>query len=364
MRNKVVTFGEILGRLTPGGGLRLIQACPGAFQLAPAGSEVNVAVSIALLGGQAEFVSALPDHAVARAFIANIRGLGVDTSHVVLTDSGRLGMFFCEPGANQRPSKVIYDREGSAFSAVPGDRYPWESIFEDARWFHVSGITLALSRVASRAAIDAARAARERGLTVSCDLNFRKQLWRWDPELPPRRLAQTTMRELLASADVLIGNEQDAEDVLGIGVPRLDAPQEPDPADAYREVAAEISRQFPRLSKVAITLRESISASHNRWGGMLYDCAARQAHFAPWKAGAYRPYPIMPIVDRVGAGDAFAAGLIFALLAPELQAPPAALSFAVAASCLAHSVVGDFNFSTRDEVEALMNGSESGRIQR
>jgi len=361
---KIVTFGEIMGRMAPDGCLRFAQALPGQLTVTFAGAEANVAASIAILGGESIFVSALPKHAIADACIATLKGLGVDTSYILRSDVGRLGLYFLETGANQRPGNVIYDREGSSIGMTAADSYPWKSIFKGADWFHISGITPAISSTAAQAALAAVKEARAGGLTVSCDLNFRKKLWRWDPAYSPNQLAEKTMRQILSFVDVVIGNEQDAMDVLGINAGDTDVNSGKLAIERYPEVAKKIVSQFNNVSKVAITLRESISASHNNWGAMLYEAGEQKVLYAPWCNGAYEPYQIKNIVDRVGAGDSFAAGLIFALTNPQLSQTPTALSFAVAASCLAHSVYGDFNYCKRSEVEALMKGSGSGRVVR
>jgi 2-dehydro-3-deoxygluconokinase len=362
---KVVTFGEIMGRLATPGFLRLRQALPGPLDVTFAGAEANVAVSLSLLGADAVFVTALPNNVLAEACIATLDGLGVDTRHIVHSDEGRFGLYFLETGANQRPSQVIYDRDGSSISRTPPERYPWETIFEDARWFHVTGITPAISQVAADATLTAVKAARRAGISVSCDLNFRKKLWRWDPSQSAKQLAGETMRQVLLHVDMVIANEEDCESVLGIQAADTDVEAGKLQIDRYPDVARQVAQQFPEIAKVAITLRESISASHNNWGGMLYDASEDETHFAPLDAnGAYCPYPIRNIVDRVGGGDSFAAALIFASLTDEFQEPSLAIRFAVAASCLAHSVTGDFNFATRNEVEALMHGSVAGRVVR
>jgi 2-dehydro-3-deoxygluconokinase len=360
----IVTFGEIMGRLCPPGHQRLRQILPGPLALTFGGAEANVAVSLALLGARAAFVTALPDHDLADACVQTLCGLGVDTAHILRTRQGRLGLYFVEKGANQRPSSVLYDRAHSAISLTPADQYDWTAIFADARWLHVSGITPAISRLAFEATLGAVRAARARGLSVSCDLNFRRKLWQWEPGVKAAELARRCLAEILPHADLAIANEEDAADVLGIHAEGSDVAGGRLAVDRYPQVAAELVRRFPNLAKVGITLRESISASHNNWGGLLYDAAARRAFFAPEVNGAYSPFEIRDIVDRVGAGDAFAAGLVFALNTPELAAPALAIRFAVAASCLAHSVEGDFNYSTRAEIEALMGGDASGRVKR
>jgi 2-dehydro-3-deoxygluconokinase len=364
MKNTIVTFGEIMGRFAPAGFARFRQTLPGSMDLTFGGAESNVATSVALLGGKTRFVTALPNHAIAESCLTTLRGIGVDTSYILRPKVGRFGLYFLETGANQRPSNVIYDREGSAISLTPGEDYAWSEIFADACWFHVTGITAALSANAAEAAILAARLAREAGATVSCDLNFRKKLWNWEPGTGPRELAEKTMRRLLEFVDVVIANEEDAADVLSIHAADTDVHAGQVAHEKYPAVAREIQRQFPQVKQVAITLRESLSASHNNWGAMLLDTATDTVHFAPLRDGQYEPYQIKNIVDRVGGGDSFGAGLIFALTTPELQEPGRALSFAVAASCLAHSLPGDINYVTRAEVESLMGGSASGRVVR
>lgn len=365
MNTSVVTFGEIMGRVAPPGFLRFTQALPGSMEYTFGGGEANVAVSVAQLGGKSSFVTALPKHAIADACINNLRGLGVDTSHIVRTAEGRLGLYYLEAGANQRPSNVIYDRDYSSVMITPPTAYDWPGIFAQAGWFHVTGITPALSKNAALATLAALRAADEAEVTISCDLNFRKKLWNWKQGMKPRQLAEETMRQLLPYIDVVIANEEDAEQVLGIKAAGTDVEAGTLKVDAYCEVAAQIVEQFPNVSKVAITLRESISASHNNWGGMLYDADTRLAHLAPLNsADEYAPYEIRDIVDRVGGGDSFAAGLIYALSTEGLREPANAIRFAVAASCLKHSIIGDFNYVTRAEVEALAGGSASGRVNR
>lgn len=360
----IVTFGEIMGRLAPAGFQRFRQALPGPMDLTFGGAEANVAASVALLGGSARFVTALPRHAIADACVGTLASLGVDTRFIERTAEGRLGLYFLETGANQRPSNVIYDRADSSVSRTLGESYNWAGALEGASWLHTTGITAALSATAASAVGVALRAAKAAGLTTSCDLNYRKKLWSWETGTSPKALAEKVMRGLLPSVDVLIANEEDAADVLNIHAAETDVESGRVAHDKYPDVARQIAREFPNLKFVAITLRESISASHNNWGAMLYDASTGQAHFAPLKNGSYQPYEIRNIVDRVGGGDSFGAGLIFALTTPEWQEPAQAIRFAVAASCLAHSVPGDINFVTRAEVEALAGGSASGRVVR
>lgn len=361
---RVVTFGEIMGRLTPQGTWRLRQSLPGTLEVSFAGAEANVAASLAMFGLTARFVSALPTHAIADACVAALAAVGVQTQHILRRDDGRLGLYFLETGANQRPSQVIYDRDGSTISRTPPDAYAWKEILDGAAWFHVTGITPAISELAAESTRAAVQTAKELGVTVSCDLNFRKKLWRWNGSRSPRDLAERTMRQILPHVDVLVANEEDCGDVLGIRAGDTDVSAGTLVIDRYPDVARSVVEQFPGITHVAITLRESISASHNNWGGMLYNAKEGAAHFAPLAGGEYRPYAITHIVDRVGAGDAFAAGLIFAMLTPELASPDRAVAFAAAASCLAHSILGDFNFSSRSEIEALMGGAATGRVIR
>ncbi len=364
MNNKIVTFGEVMGRFAPDEFLRFAQVMPGKLNLTFGGAESNVAGSIALLGGNAAFISALPKNALGDACIAFFRSIGVDTSGIVRSNKGRLGLYFLETGANQRPSNVIYDRENATVATTPADAYDWNKKFTGASWFHISGITPAISMTAAEASLAAVKAAQKNNVTVSCDLNFRKKLWNWNSSVKPCELAEKTMREILPYVDVVIANEEDASDVLGIHAVDTDVNSGKIAIEKYPQVAAKIVSQFPNVAKVAITLRESISASHNNWGAMLYDTRTQEAFYAPLKSGKYESYEIKNIVDRVGGGDSFAAGLIFALTTPELSENGKAIAFAVAASCLAHSISGDINYSSRQEVEALMGGSCSGRVVR
>ncbi len=359
----VVTFGEIMGRMAAPENLRLRQTR--TMEVTYAGAEASVASSICNFGGSARYVTALPKHTLADAVMDTVRAVGIDTRYIVRTDQGRLGLYFLETGANQRPSNVVYDRAGSAISLTPAERYPWDEIFEGAQWLHISGITPALSRIAAEATLAAARKAKEAGSQVSCDLNFRKKLWRWEPSRKPGELAEEIMRTILPFVDVVIANEEDCSDVLGIHAAESDVNAGTLNTARYPDVARQVAEQFPNVSKVAITLRESFSASHNNWGAVLYDAVQGQPFFAPLDGnGDYEPYQIRNIVDRVGGGDSFAAGLIFALITPELSEPQRAVRFAVAASCLKHSIKGDVNWSTRAEVESLMGGSASGRVVR
>jgi len=365
MSKRVVTFGEVMGRIAPPGFVRFTQALPGAMDFTFGGGEANVAASLALFGADATFVTALPKTPIGDACVMTLRGLGIDTTKIVRTSGGRLGLYYLEAGANQRASNVVYDRDHSSVMITPADAYDWADIFRGAAWFHVTGITPALSANAANATLVAAQAAKAAGAQVSCDLNFRKKLWNWRPGTRPRDLAEETMRGVLPYVDVVIANEEDAEQVLRIKAAGTDVESGHLEVAAYQDVAAQIVGQFPNVSRVAITLRESISATHNNWGGMLYDAATKLSHYAPLTAdGDYCPYEIRNIVDRVGGGDSFAAGLIFALLTDGLNDAASAIRYAVAASCLKHSILGDMNYATRAEVEGLMAGQASGRVNR
>lgn len=362
---RVVTLGEVMLRMMPAGWLRLGQALPGSLDATFGGAEVNVAVSIAAQGGSAAFCTSLPDNPLTDAFVAQLRSFGVDVDLVLRRPEGRFGIYFVENGANQRGGTVTYDRSGSTISLTPAAAYPWENIFSGADWFHITGITPSLSRASAETSRAAVEQAARHQITVSCDLNFRKKLWNWEPGTKPAALARKTMESMLPNIHVLIANEEDAELVLGIHAADTNVESGQLNLSGYEQVAKEISSRYPNLRSIAITLRESVSASHNNWGAMLYDVATRKAVFAPLdSSGRYAPYEITHIVDRVGAGDSFAGGLIFAMKTPELAEPETALRYAVAASCLKHSILGDFNLVTRAEVEALMKGNSRGRVSR
>jgi 2-dehydro-3-deoxygluconokinase len=362
---RVVTFGEVMLRLAPVEFMRLRQVIPGRLESTFGGGELNVAVSIAFQGGESAFLTASPDNAITDCLAQEMKKLGVDSSLIQRVSNGRFGIYFVETGANQRPGTVTYDREGSSIAVTDSTSYDFDNAFAGANWFHITGITPAISKQAARAALDSVQAAKSAGLRVSCDLNFRKKLWRWKADSEPVELARQTMRELVQHIDVVIANEEDADLCLGIADSGSDVESGSINTEGYTNVAKEIVAQFPNVSQVAITLRESISASHNNWGAMFYDAGSDTAHFAPLNDEAgYSPYEIRNIVDRVGAGDSFAGGLIFALNTPELADPATALRYAVAASCLKHSTKGDFNYSSRSEIESLMKGSGSGRVQR
>jgi 2-dehydro-3-deoxygluconokinase len=343
MTAKVVTFGEIMLRLAPPGFERFLQTPQ--FVATFGGAEANVAVTLASCGLPAGFVTVLPANSIGDAAVAELRRFGVDTSHVVRA-AGRLGVYYLEAGANQRPSRIVYDRDHSAMAlAKPGD-ISWAGIFEGTTWFHISGITPALSASAADTALESLRNARSAGLTVSCDLNYRKNLWRWG------KTARDVMPELVKLTDVLIANEEDIQTALGLEV-EVDVQSGQLDRGQYEKLAGRVRSAYPNLGAIAITLRESVSASHNGWSACLHDGK---------KFLMSRRYDITHIVDRVGAGDCFAAGLIYGMLGG--LASQETLEFAVAASCLKHSIPGDFSRLSVAEVNALLKEGGSGRVQR
>ncbi len=341
---KVVSFGEIMLRLKSPGLERLFQSP--LMEATFGGSEANVAVALARLGQEAAFLTALPDNQIGRECIRELRYHGVDVSRIAVK-KGRMGIYFFENGSNQRPSNVIYDRAGSAIAEIePGD-IDWEKAFEGAGWFHISGITPAISRKAADASIAAVKAAAKAGLTISFDLNFRAKLWNYGAK------AQDVMGEIAEYAQVLIGNEEDYQKSLGLEGPKLAADGRIDKAE-YAAMCERALARYPKVEYAAVTLRESRSADHNDWSAMLVSKKA---------ALVSRKYSITDIVDRVGAGDSFSAGLIYGLLHFKDDAQKA-LEHAVALSCLKHSISGDFALIEPGEVQKLMGGDASGRVQR
>ena len=338
---KIITFGEIMLRLAPEGYQRFLQA--GTYGATYGGGEANVAVSLAGFGLDAAFVTKLPKHEIGQAAVNKLREFGVDTSFIARGGS-RVGIYFLEKGASQRPSKVIYDRANSAIAQASSADFDWKAIFTNAAWFHFTGITPALSDASAAICLEACKAAKDAGLTVSCDLNYRKNLW-------TREKAGEVMGRLMEYVDICIANEEDAADVFGIKAGGSDVTGGKISHEGYKEVAAALIKRFA-FKQTAITLRESISANDNNWAAML--CDGANYYFS-------KKYP-MHIVDRVGGGDSFGAGLIYGTL---LALPPQErLEFAVAASCLKHSIEGDFNLVSVDEVQKLASGDASGRVQR
>ncbi len=361
----ILTFGEIMLRLSTPGALRFGQCLPGSFNTSFGGGEANVAVSLANYGNQVSFMSAVPDGTITDSLIREMNRYRVDSSRLVRCKEGRFGIYFIESGSNQRPSVVVYDRSGSSISLTEAGDYDFDKALEGITWIHTTGITPALSRQAYEATRELVSKAAAKGIPVSVDLNFRKKLWRWDASREPKALAQACMTEILKDVSLVIANEEDAADVLGIHAKGTSIEAGQISAEAYIDVAREITARFPSVKQVAITLRESYSADHNNWGGMLYAKAEDRAWFAPLDAdGNYQPYEIRDIVDRVGGGDSFGGGLIHALCSKAYSAPQEAIRFAVAASALKHTVTGDFNQVTEGEVATLMKGSGSGRVQR
>ena len=340
--SRIITFGEIMMRLNPPGYLRFLQTQ--SFEATYAGGEANVAVSLANFGDDAAFVSKVPEHEIGQNAVNALRRYGVDTSRI-LRGGPRLGVYYCEKGASQRGSKVIYDRAGSSIALAKRAEFDWDSIFDGADWFHFTGITPALGGDIPAVCLDACKAAREKGITVSCDLNYRGKLW-------TREKAGEVMAQLMPYVDVCIANEEDAKDVFGIAAENTDINAGCLDREGYLSVARQLTERFG-FRAVAITLRGSISASENNWSGMLYRDGA--ACFA-------RNY-LIHLVDRVGGGDSFGGGLIHAMRKwpddPQMQ-----IEYAVAASCLKQATEFDFNLASEKEVLALVGGNASGRVQR
>ena len=344
---KVVTFGEIMLRLSPPANLRLSQA--NSFDVVYGGGESNVAVSLSNYGLPVEFVTRLPQNDLGECAMMEMRKRGVGTQHIIY-GGDRLGIYFLETGAVSRGSKVIYDRAHSAMAEITAGMIDWDSVFEGVGWFHWTGITPAISQGASDACLEAVKIASEKGITVSTDLNYRAKLWKYGKPSEP------IMTELTSFCDIILGNEEDAEKHFGIKPEGLDITTQGDQvkAEAFQSVCEQMMKKFPKAKKVITTLRGSISASHNTWAGILYD--GKKIYSSP-------EYKITHIVDRVGGGDAFMGGLIYGLLQyPEDDQN--ALNFAVAASCLKHTIKGDANLVTVAEVEKLMSGDASGRVAR
>ncbi|HMK08171.1 MAG TPA: sugar kinase [Anaerolineales bacterium] len=348
MSHRVVTFGEIMLRLKSPAHERLLQSP--WLEATFGGGEANVAASLAAFGVEVDFVTALPANALGEACLTALRSLGIGTSHIVRAGE-RLGLYFLEAGSNQRPSRVLYDRSGSAFMLTPPQAYDWPRLLDGASWFHVSGITPALSENTAAAALAAMRTARQLGLTVSCDYNFRKNLWKYG------RSAQQVMPELVRLCDVGMANEEDCQKALGISAQGIEASGDPDDSAlnlaAFQALSDKVLAAFPGLRQQAITLRESVNADRNAWSACLNN---RQTFLHSVR------YDLSDVVDRVGTGDAFAAGLIYGSLTGLEDR--GTLEFAAAASCLKHTIPGDMNRSTVAEVEQLLREGGSGRISR
>lgn len=341
----VVSFGEIMLRLSPPNNLRFSQAR--SFDVIYGGGESNVAVSLSHFGVDARYVTRLPANDIGDACENYLRQFGIDTRYIV-RGGDRLGIYYLEHGAVHRGSKVIYDRADSALATIQTSMIDWRAAFEGADWFHWTGITPAVSEGAAQTCLEAVQVAREMGLTISCDLNYRSKLWKWG------RIPGDVMHELVEYCDVAIGNEEDAAKVFGIHAPDTDVTSGKLDPSKYRTVCQQLAQRFPQLKKIAITLRGSLSASHNTWSAVLWD--SNELYIGP-------TLDITHIVDRVGGGDSFVAGLIYALLnfKDDYQH---AVDFAVAASALKHTIFGDFNLVDVAEVEKLVGGDASGRVSR
>ena len=345
--SKVITFGEIMLRLATPDYLRFSQAT--TLSATFGGGEANVAVSLANYGVDVEFVTRLPKNDIAAACVGELRKYGVGVNNIVYGGE-RLGIYFLETGAVARPSKVVYDRAHSSISTIEKGMIDWEKVFEGADWFHWTGITPAISASAAEVCLEACKAANRLGVTVSCDLNFRKNLWKYG------KTAAEVMPALVECCDVILGNEEDAEKVFGIKPEGFDVTATGGEVEqaAFESVCRQMMECFPRAKKVIITLRGSINANHNTWGGVLFD--GEKLYASP-------RYDITHIVDRVGGGDSFMGGLIYGLREYKGD-DQRALNFAVAASALKHTIYGDFNLVTVAEVENLMKGDGSGRVAR
>ena len=343
----VITFGEIMLRLSTPGYLRFGQARQ--FDATFGGGEANVAVSLANYGVDAKFITRLPENDIAKACIKDLRSYGVDTSGIVF-GGDRVGIYFLETGAVARPSKVVYDRANSSIATIQPGMIDWKKVFEGADWFHWTGITPALSQGAADVCLEAIKAANALGVTVSCDLNYRKNLWKYGKK------AGEIMPALVEGCDIILGNEEDADKVFGIKPEGFEVTATGGAIDQQRfqSVGEQLMKRFPRARKVIITLRGSINTNHNTWGGVLWDGTTLYES---------RRYDITHIVDRVGGGDSFMGGLIYGLLTYTGD-DQKALNFAVAASCLKHTIFGDYNQVTVAEVENLMKGDASGRVSR
>ncbi len=344
MNQRVVTFGEIMLRLKSPAFERFFQSP--VLEATFGGGEANVAVSLANYGMDASFVTVLPKNDISAACVRELRGFGVDVNNIVYAD-GRMGIYYLEAGAVQRPSKVIYDRAESCIARAKVGDIDWDKVFDGAAWFHITGITPAISEGAAELSLEAVKAAKAKGLHVSCDLNYRKNLWKWGKD------AREVMSELTKYVDTVIANEEDFQKSLGLKAENIGAVEKGEiNVEQYRAIADLAMQQYPNIKRVAITLRESRSASHNDWSACLFN---GKDFFLS------RKYAITHIVDRVGGGDSFSGGLIYGLTHYDEKD---ALEFAVAASCLKHTIGGDYNRVSVSEVESLMKGSGSGRVQR
>ena len=343
---KVVTFGEIMVRLGAPDYLKLIQT--NRFDVSYAGAEAHVAVSLANYGIETDYITCLPSNPIAERCIIDLRGHKVGVDHIQRTGK-RMGVLYLETGSNARPSKVYYDREDSSIATIATNSIDWHEILKDATWFHWTGITPALSANAAFECLKAIKTANGMGVTVSCDINYRGNLWKYG------KSASEVMPEMVAGSDIILGNEEDCEMVFGIKPEDFDASKTGGNIDpkSFISVCQQMMRRFPRCKKMAVTLRGAINANHNTWGGVLYDGK---------KLFESRRYDITDIVDRVGGGDSFMGGLIYGML--HYKDDKKALEFATAASCLKHTIKGDYNMISIKDVESLLEGDTSGRVKR
>jgi 2-dehydro-3-deoxygluconokinase len=345
MTKKVVTFGEIMLRLATPEHQRFSQAT--SYCASYGGGEANVAVSLANYGLHADFVTRLPENDIGRSVIMELKKHSVSTENIIF-GGDRLGIYYLETGSVARPSKVIYDRTNSSIAEIKPGMVDWNKVFSEASWFHWTGITPAISKGAAETCLEAIKAAKKTGLTISCDLNFRKNLWRWG------KTAKEVMPEMVSNCDIILGNEEDAEKVFDIRPVKADVSAGKVESSEFESVCLKLKEKFPGTKKIIITLRGSINADHNTWSGILFN---GECFF---KAPVYQ---ITHIVDRVGGGDSFMGGLIYGLLSYNND-DQKALNFSVAASCLKHTIHGDFNLVSVAEVEQLMKGDSSGRVIR
>lgn len=357
---RIVTFGEIMIRFSPPGLNRLIQSLPGPIEASYGGAEANAAVQIAMLGGDVNFVTALPRGAVADSCLNYLKGLGVNIDSVIRSNVGSMGSYYLETGANQRPSVVEYHRNGSAVSLLPSNSYDWNKILASAEWLLISGVTPAISETAAKVTSNAIDTAKVLGVKVCFDLNYRMKLWRWDPAHTSIQLAGRIMSECIRKSDLVIGNEQVFTSVLGIS-PKT---KSRDLTKRSAALAAEIIKSFPNLSFIALNMREILSATHNRFGVIFYDKAKDICYAAPSSKGGYNPYDIGNIVDRVGGGDALAGALLYGMCNLDTFDYKDVAEFAAGAACLSHSIVGDFSFVNKQEIENLLTGNSLGGVVR
>ncbi len=364
MKN-IICLGEIMLRLSPASNFRLTQSLPGKLDATFAGAEANVAVTVAQLGGKASFVSAFPDNQITHSCIANLRSAGVDTSKIILKPDGRFGTFFLENGFGMRGGNVIYDRLNSSFAITPACEYSWDDIFNDASYFHISGITPAISANAAELSKQALMSAKNKGLKTSYDINHRRKLWQWDNSLNADALAKKTHLENLPFVDMVIGNPYD----LAMLLKKSPNPENLNPLTAdikdFKDLAKSLAHEHPNLAQIVITLRQTHTASKNSFGALLYSVADDECAISPLeKGGEFSPYNIENILDRVGTGDTFTGALIRSLASDDFTSYQKSLDYATAAAALAHTVCGDYPYLAHAEVLALAKGDSSANLSR